>query len=241
MNKSLLTKIIGFPATVIHGDTLVLDRWRWLKARLPVTRNAEKMIDIGCGTGAFSIGASLRGYEALGLSWDERNQMVAGDRAKICKTESAKFEVFDVRNLDARDDLTGKFDIAICFENIEHIIDDKKLFKDIVSCLKPGGRLLLTAPYLLNKPMTSPGDNGPFSKTEDGGHVRWGYTKAMLEELCRHANIVPERISYCSGIISQKITVILRVLSRIHPLFGWAVVLPLRILPPLFDRWIIPP
>ena len=138
MDKSLLTKIIGFPATLIHGDTLVLDRWRWLKARLPWTRNGETLIDIGCGTGAFSIGAALRGYESLGLSWDERNQKVAADRARICKAESAKFEVLDVRNLGARDDLIDKFDVAICFENIEHIIDDGKLFRDIASCLKPG-------------------------------------------------------------------------------------------------------
>lgn len=235
MYKSLLTKIIGFPATLIHGDTLVLDRWRWLKARLPITRNEEKLIDIGCGTGAFSIGATLRGYETLGLSWDERNQKVAGDRAKICKAESAKFEVLDVRNLDTSDDLIGKFDVAICCENIEHIIDDRKLLRDIASCLKPGGRLLLTTPYLLYRPMTS-GDCGPFSKTGDGGHVRRGYTKAMLEELCRDSDLVPEQISYCSGILSQRITTILRVLSRIHPIFGWAIVLPLRILPPAFDK-----
>lgn len=235
MDKSLLTKIIGFPATVIHGDTLVLDRWRWLKARLPITRNGEKLIDIGCGTGAFSIGAALRGYEPLGLSWDKRNQKVAGDRAKICKAEYAKFEVLDVRNLDTRDDLIDKFDVAICFENIEHIIDDRKLLRDIASCLKPGGRLLLTAPYLLYRPMTS-GDYGPFSKTEDGGHVRRGYTKAMLEELCRDSDLVPEQISYCSGILSQKITMILRTLSRIHPFVGWIIVLPLRIIPPVFDK-----
>lgn len=234
MDKSLLTKLIGFPATLIHGDTLVLDRWRWLKQRLPITRNEEKLIDIGCGTGAFSIGAALRGYEALGLSWDERNQKVATDRAKICKAVSARFEVLDVRNLDARDNLVGKFDVAVCCENIEHILDDRKLIRDIAICLKPGGRLLLTTPYLLYRPITE-ADCGPFSKIEDGSHVRRGYTKAMLEELCIDSGLIPEHISYCSGIISQRITTILRVISRIHPILGWAIVLPLRILP-LFDK-----
>ena len=220
---------------LIHGDTLVLDRWRWLQARLPATNNGEKLIDIGCGNGAFSIGAALRGYESLGLSWDARDRKFANDRAKLCRAQSAKFELLDVRKLDTRDDLFSKFDVAICFENIEHIIDDSKLMKDIASCLKPGGRLLLTTPYLLYHPMTS-GDKGPFSKEEDGGHVRRGYTKAMLEELCKQAGLVPERTSFASGILSQKITMILRILSKIHPIVGWMIVLPLRIIPPLFDK-----
>ena len=42
-----------------------------------MSRNQEALIDIGCGSGAFSIGAALRGYNSLGLSWDERNQQVA--------------------------------------------------------------------------------------------------------------------------------------------------------------------
>ena len=79
MDKSLLVRIIGFPATLLHGDTLVLDRWLWLKDRLPNTKNGDTLLDIGCGTGAFSVGAALRGYESLGLSWDERNQRVAGE------------------------------------------------------------------------------------------------------------------------------------------------------------------
>ena len=237
MDKSLLVKIFGFHVNFIHGDTLMLDRWLWLKKRLPETKNGEKLIDIGCGSGAFSLGAAMRGYDTLGLSWDKRNQGVAEERAKICRAHSAKFEVFDVRKLDRRDDLAGQFDVAICLENIEHILNDKKLIIDIASCLKPGGRLLLATPYFLYRHITD-GDKGPFSKVEDGGHVRRGYTQAMLEEICKQANLMTDNISYCSGFISQKITFIQRWVSEIHPLLGWAVILPLRFLPPLFDRFV---
>jgi len=235
MDRSLLVKVIGFPATLIHGDPLVFDRWMWLKKRLPETKNSEKLIDIGCGTGAFSIGAALRGYEVLGLSWDERNQKVAAERAKICKAHKARFEVLNVTALGNRNDLINKFDMAICFETIEHIINDQRLIIDITACLKPGGCLLLTTPYLLNRPITT-GDKGPFSKIEDGGHVRRGYTTEMIEELCKEANLISEQISYCSGFLSQKITFLLRIFSVINPLFGWGITLPFRIAPPLFDR-----
>lgn len=235
INKSSLIEIVGHPATLVHGDTLVLDRWQWLKSKLPITRNREKLIDIGCGTGAFSIGAALRGYEALGLSWDERNQDVANERAKICRADLAKFEVLDVRALDSRDDLFGQFDVVICCENIEHIIDDRKLMRDMASCLKPGGRLLLTAPYLLYRAIT-PGDNGPFKKIESGWHVRRGYSKAMLRELCEEAGLTVEEISSCSGFLSQKITACLRIGNRLNPLLSWALTFPFRLIPPFFDK-----
>lgn len=237
MDKSLLVKLVGFPATLIHGDTLVLDRWRWLKRRLPRTRNGERLLDVGCGTGAFSIGAARRGYDALGLSWDERNQRVAAERAALCGARTAAFEVLDVRHLDARRDLIEHFDVAICCENIEHILDDRKLLRDIAACLKPGGRLLLTTPYLLYRPMSA-GEIGPFLPIENGDHVRRGYSAAMLDELCLHAGLVPERVSFCSGVISQKVTSLMRSLGRVDATLAWILTCPLRVLPPLTDRWV---
>jgi SAM-dependent methyltransferase len=239
MNRSMLVRLLGFHATLIHGDTLVLDRWYWLRKRLPVTRNGESLIDIGCGTGAFAIGAALRGYAALGLSWDERNQTLAAQRAKICRAELARFETQDVRCLQERADLFGTFDVALCLENVEHILDDKKLIENIARCLKPGGRLLLTTPYFHYRPIT-PADMGPFSVVEDGGHVRRGYSQAMLEELCAYAGLVVEDVSFCGGFLSQKITYLMRALSRFHPILGWVAVFPLRVLPSLFDWFVTP-
>jgi len=236
MDQSLLVKIFGHPATLFHSDSTVVDRWLWIKSKLPITRDDEALIDIGCGTGAFTIGSALRGYKALGLSWDDRNQRVAKERSEICKADMATFEVQDVRLLDEREDLYQSFDIAICIENIEHIIDDRKLFKEVALCLKPGGRLLLTAPYYFQRPVTS-SDKGPFRKiTEDGGHVRRGYTEAMLVELCDDSNLLVENISYCTGFFSQKVTALYRLISRIHPFLAWLVILPLRILPFVFDK-----
>ena len=143
MDKSLLVRLFGFPRTSIHGDTLVLDRWRWLKHRLPQTANGEKLLDIGCGTGAFTIGAALRGYTAHGLSWDDRNQAEAAKRAIICGAGSASFSVCDVRELDRRKEYREAFDVAVCTENIEHILDDDRFMRSIAACLKAGGRLLV--------------------------------------------------------------------------------------------------
>lgn len=236
--KSFLVHIFGFPATLVHGDTLVLDRWLWLRQHLPlVVPGSKSLLDVGCGTGAFTMGAARRGYRALGLSWDQRNQNVARHRAAICKAALADFEVQDVRYLDQRPDLREKFEIVVCCENIEHILNDQKLMVDMGRCLKAGGTLLLTAPNFNYRPMTRH-DDGPFLQVETGGHVRRGYTAEGLERLCAAAGLNVLHVGYCSGFFSQKITALMRTASSIHPLFGWALVFPLRMLPTLFDPWI---
>ncbi len=235
INKSILVKLFGFPATLIHGDTLELDRWLWLKKRLPISKTKERLLDVGCGSGAFSIGSALRGYRTLGLNWNNQEKNKAEKRAEICNAKMAKFEEFDVRNLDTQNDLKEKFDIIICFENIEHIINDIKLMKDISNCLNPGGKLFLTTPNIDFHPITA-SDKGPYSKIENGEHVRKGYSANGLKLLCSQSGLEVKKITFCSGLLSQKITFLFRKLSNINLLFGWLIVLPLRILPVLFDR-----
>ena len=240
MNASLLVRVLGFPATLIHGDSLVLDRWRWLKQRLPLAKNNETLLDVGCGTGAFTIGAARRGYEATGISWDERNQNVAAERAELCGETKAVFVIGDVRQLDAIPSLRSDYDVAVCLECIEHILDDRKLIRDIANRLKPGGRLLLTTPNYFFHPITK-ADAGPFQTEEKGWHVRRGYTRAMFEELCRDAGLVVEEVSFCSGFFSQKVTQLWRYAGHLPggAAVRWAITLPMRMLPLVLpDTWL---
>lgn len=236
--SSLLVHILGFPATIIHGDTLVLDRWQWLKKHLrTIPSGSKRLLDVGCGSGAFTIGTALRGYRSLGLSWDKRNQDVAAERAAICGAKSAEFEICDVRSLGEHSHLKDSFDVVICLENIEHILNDQKLMVEMADCMKSGGTLLLTTPKFDYIAIT-PVDNGPFSAIEDGGHVRRGYTADDLRRLCGVAGLEVLEIGSCSGYTSQKITWLLRRTSAIHLLLGWLIVLPFRFIPPIIDPFI---
>jgi 2-polyprenyl-3-methyl-5-hydroxy-6-metoxy-1,4-benzoquinol methylase len=216
----------------------VLDRWRWLRRRLPLADDGN-VLDVGCGSGVFTMGAARRGYRAVGLSWDERNQAIAISRAKMLGFENVSFPICDLRRLDERRELHGSFDIALCLETIEHILDDQKLVKDICACLKAGGWLLLTTPNFFHHPMLL-GDRGPFFRPiENGGHVRRGYSPAMLRELCDRAGLQVEEIDYVSNYFSQLVTTVLRILNLcLGQKIGWLVSFPLRVLSLLLDGWL---
>jgi hypothetical protein len=81
----------------------------------------------------------------------------------------------------------------------------------------------------------SQSDEGPFSHEEDGGHVRRGYTRDMLEELCSDSGFHIEKISGCSGYLSQKITKLYQKLFVISSLLAWVIILPFRAVPHLLD------
>mgnify|MGYP001236674592 CR=1 FL=1 len=245
INKIILN-IFKENTGIILGDTLILDRWLWISKRLPITKEKLKLLDIGCGGGAFTIKSAKKGYSATGLTWDRSSINKSFKRLKNIKfTGKCNFEIFDARNLDKY--IHNNFDIILNCENIEHIIDDKKLMKDISEKLAPGGFLMLTAPNYFYLAISEE-DNGPFNGqlhsdsdhllTEGGGHVRRGYTKSMLVELCNSCGLSVEEISSCSGFFSQKITYFLRILCK---KFGPSVLiftLPFRILPLIFDGFI---
>jgi len=170
------------------------------------------------------------GYDALGLSWDERNQRVAQERAAIVKA-GGRFDVCDVRHLECRPDLLHKFEVVICLETIEHILDDQKLINNMAACLRPRGTLLLTTPYKGFHAIGPQPDDGPLSIIEDGGHVRRGYLDSDLRTLCARGGLEVDEISYCSGFMSQRVTYLLRIGSKVNRLLAWVAILPLRALP----------
>ena len=85
----------------------------------------------------FLIGAALRGYSAVGLTWDNRDCHAASQCAQLCGADGARFEVQDARELDDRQEFAERFDVVISMENIEHVLNDKKLIRDLAACIKP--------------------------------------------------------------------------------------------------------
>ena len=232
--QEALIRLVGPRSLLLLGDTLVLDRWQWIKPRLP--GSPASLIDVGCGNGWLAINCSRLGYRVIGLGWDGADLAKAKDRAARLGSD-ARFEVQDVRTLSARHDLKESFDIATCLETIEHILDDADVMVSLANILRPGGRLFLTTPNEAYIPIDT-GDTGPFSVVEDGGHVRKGYNAERLRFLAAQAGLEIAEIGFCSSWYSQRITGLLRHTQSTSWLRSgiWAVTLPFRLVP-TSTRW----
>jgi 2-polyprenyl-3-methyl-5-hydroxy-6-metoxy-1,4-benzoquinol methylase len=221
--NDLLVRLVGWRALTFQGDPLVGDRWRWLKKHLE--DGPGRVLDAGCGNGAFSFYAARRGNTVLGLTFSDGEVQKDNRRAALLRVSHlVDFRRFDLRQLDQAIDSLGRFDQVICLEVIEHVVNDGKLIRDLAALLAPGGRLLLSTPYEHYRRLYGE----TLSASEDGGHVRWGYTHETLQRLFAAAGLKVEREEYLGGLFSQKITDLMRRLERLSGRLAWAVTLPLR-------------
>jgi SAM-dependent methyltransferase len=199
-----------------------MDRWAFVRRYM--RKGNVSTLDAGAGNGAFTIMAAAHGNRCLGLSFDEREMVDAASRAALVGASRATFMVADLRQLGALVHRLGGFDQIMCLEVVEHIMDDATLVRALYDLTNPGGQLLLTTPSSDHRAM----HGERISASEDGGHVRWGYSTQELHALVESAGfqvIVDGRLS---GLVSQRLTALMRRIQGLHPALGWVVVLPLR-------------
>jgi SAM-dependent methyltransferase len=169
--------------------------------------------------------AAKIGNRALGLSFDEENNKKANRRAALLRLENIEFRNADLRDLDCLVPPIGKFDQVMCLECIEHIKNDQKLVRDLAALLKPAGIQILTTPYKHHKAYYGEA----LSLTEDGGHVRWGYTHDELREMLAESGMTVLAVAFISGFVTQKMASLrLRSLAFLPPAFVWAITFLLR-------------
>lgn len=222
--KNTLIKLFGLEFVALFSGPAGFDRWIWLKKNLML--GELKTLDAGCGSGTFTLYAGKIGNKALGISFDRSNIDTAKERAQIMNIRNADFLKWDLRELSKIISDIGLFDQVICFETIEHIMDDKQLIADLSALLKPGGRILLTTPYKYYNHLL--GDK--LSTFEDGGHVRWGYTFKEIEDLFSKNGLEVIAEEYITGVISQQICNLERLLGKLLGGYAaWVLSFPFRV------------
>jgi SAM-dependent methyltransferase len=107
---------------------------------------------------AFSL--AERGYRVDGIDIEPRVIELAKGIGKARQTE-CYFWVGDFR--DPKEVIPAHYDVVVCSEVLEHVLDYKPMIENMYESLKHGGRLIVTVPYDMKK----------FSVLDTyGGHVR---------------------------------------------------------------------
>ena len=116
--------------------------YRRFEALLPKRKSPRlTVLDIGCGTGAWSVHWAVRGYKVTGVDFDP--EFIARTQCREPLTDPQVFTgiVADATRLPA--DL-GKFDVVVLNSLLEHVRDWHAAVLEAVRALAPGGLLLLT-------------------------------------------------------------------------------------------------
>jgi 2-polyprenyl-3-methyl-5-hydroxy-6-metoxy-1,4-benzoquinol methylase len=117
---------------------------------------------------------------------------------------------------------TGKYDLVLCVDVMEHIEEDHKVFSSFFSMMNPEGYLVVSTPSDL-------GGSDVHSENETsfiGEHVRDGYSKTAITEKLLDAGFGKVSVSYTYGPpgsiawrLSMKYPVIMLSASRLFYIF----------------------
>lgn len=149
------------------------------------TSGNVRTLDVGCGNGAFALAAYGLGNSVLGIDLNPENVRRCNEYAEFLGVDRrrCRFEVANVYDLDSSE----RFDQIVAFEILEHLEHDEAVIAALANLLEPGGRLHVSSPYLHRTPYAGE----VLSETEDGGHVRLGYTIDQLETMFEAAGLTP--------------------------------------------------
>ena len=134
--KALFSKVIG---SNINEE----DRNRWLAVTLAAITSGSRILDAGAGelrnkslcAHLHYVSQDVCQYEGVGDA--QGLQTGAWDTSKIDL-------VCDIVNVP---EPNGSFDVILCSEVFEHLPDALKAIDEFARLLKPGGKLIITAPF----------------------------------------------------------------------------------------------
>lgn len=97
----------------------------------------KNIIDIGCASGTFTYQISKIFPNSNIIGMDSYKEVI--DYAKE-KYPSLEFTVADAHKLPFKD---NSFDLTVCYETIEHVIDPRKVLTEIYRVTKVNGNIIL--------------------------------------------------------------------------------------------------
>lgn len=173
---------------------------RWMSRHCP----GGRLLEVGCGNGAFLLAAQREGYDVTGLD-------VNADRCRRVR-EVLGIPVFETSLEDNRLD-RAKFDVVYHCDMLAHFPDPIGALQDMALLLRPGGVLCLEVGIL--------GGISPVWYRLIGGiglgHHLWLYSRASLNRLFALANmevVHKQRFGLAPYVLFNRTYSVFRVIRR---------------------------
>ncbi len=147
----------------------------------PNLTKGKQVLDIGCGAGTLSFYIASKGCYVNGIDISLKAIEACRLNAKKLNVEkNTKFQAAEFLEVE----INRKFDLILCNEVLEHLINDNLAIEKIFSSLKIGGIAIITVP-LQNAPLFRWGFMKKFDRSV--GHLR-RYNTDQLINLIKKKN-----------------------------------------------------
>jgi SAM-dependent methyltransferase len=182
-------------------DAFFLRAWhvhRELLRRFPDKSAPLRILDAGTGFGQYAYFLARQYPNARILAVDVKHDYLATfrrflDQTAVGSRVETRYE--DLTDLQVDPERDGYFDLALSVDVMEHIEDDRGVFRHFERVLKPGGYVLINTPS--DQGGSDVGEEGETSFIEE--HVRDGYAPGELGEKLRREGLEPVHWRYTYG------------------------------------------
>jgi len=154
----------------------------------------ENILDVGCGVGTIDFFMANKGKKVTGIDISYKAITLCKANAKLLNL-SGRLDFFSGDFLSLR--ISGKFDLIICIEVLEHIKEDNLAIRKIHGLLAKNGVLILSIPSK-NSPLFRYGLAKEFDKRV--GHLR-RYNSQDILEILEENNFLIEEERRVEGIL----------------------------------------
>lgn len=158
-----------------------------------------KILDFGCGVGTLSLYFAACNNNVIGVDVSKRAISLARRSAKRMGIDS--FTEFEVLSEWKHLLYKNKFDVAVSIEVIEHVSDDAEVLSILFSCIRHGGKLILSTPSV-NAPLYKLGLVEEFDKRV--GHLR-RYSINELVKKMKSAGFKVEEVRRTEGVVRNSL------------------------------------
>jgi 2-polyprenyl-3-methyl-5-hydroxy-6-metoxy-1,4-benzoquinol methylase len=146
-------------------------------------REAGRVLDLGCGNGAFCAELAAHGYDVVGID-------PSTDGIAHARRQHPTLRVFEGSAYEPLAAAHGRFDVVVSLEVVEHLYSPRRFADCLHDLLTPGGIAIVSTPYhgyLKNLALALTGSlDRHFSPLWEHGHVKF-WSIATLTTLLRDA------------------------------------------------------